>query len=118
MPNRVGELDIRPEQTPQEDGQAQREVEALEDQRELEADQRRQEHRRREKLRGAFAFGVRILLGVIFFLVANALWIVAWHYLMPESGHWMTDDALKTASTVLFSGTLFVFLGLYVRDRV
>ena len=30
----------------------------------------------------------------------------------------MDDEALGTVSTVLFSGTLYVFLGLYVRDRV
>ena len=108
---------IRPEKAPEEDAQAKKELQALEAQR-LEADRQRKEHTRLEKLRGVFAFGVRFLLVLIFLLLANALWIVSWHYLMPESLHWMTDDALKTVSTVLFSGTLFVFLGLYVRDRI
>ena len=54
----------------------------------------------------------------MFLLIAVALVIVAWHYLAPAAWHWMDDEALGTVSTVLFSGTLYVFLGLYVRDRV
>lgn len=109
---------IRPEKKPDEDdARAKQEVEALESQA-LGADRQRKEHARQEKLRNVFAFCVRVLLALIFFLVATALVCVAWHYLMPESRHWMPEGALKTVSTVLFSGTLFVFLGLYVRDRV
>ena len=54
----------------------------------------------------------------MFILIAVALIAVAWHYLAPASWHWMDEEALGTVSTVLFSGTLYVFLGLYVRDRV
>ena len=108
---------IRPERTPDEDAEAQKELLAL-DRQELEADKQRKEHARQEKLRSVFSFGVRFLLLLIFFLVASALAVVSWHYLGPANRHWMDDAALKTVSTVLFSGTLFVFLGLYVRDRV
>ena len=110
-------LPIRPEQKPDKDAHAQEEVEALERE-DLEAVERRQEHQRRERLRSLFANGVMALIVVIFVLVAFALVSVAWHYLGPSQAHWMDDDALGTTSTVLFSGTLFVFLGLYIRDRV
>lgn len=108
---------IRPEKTPDEDARAQEELRALESQ-QLEADRQRREHARQEKLRNVFAACVRSLLVLVFILVALALVSVAWHYLTPASGHWMTAEALKTVSAVLFSGTLFVFLGLYVRDRI
>lgn len=106
------------EEEPSSDAIAKEEVDALALQKNLEATERRQEHLRREKLRVLFARGVMCLVAIIFFLVACALFVVAWHYLTPASWHWLEDEALGTVSTVLFSGTLFVFLGLYVRDRV
>lgn len=108
---------IPPEKAPEQDAQAQEEVEALE-QKELEATARRQEHQRREGLRTVFATGVGYIVALMFLLIAVALVIVAWHYLAPATWHWMDEEALGTVTTVLFSGTLYVFLGLYVRDRV
>lgn len=110
-------LSIRPEQAPADDVKAKQEVRALEKQA-LEADGQRQEHARREKLRGVFATCVRGLVVLVFLLLAAALLILTWHYLAPADMHWVADDALEKVSTVLFSGTLFVFLGLYIRDRV
>lgn len=109
---------ISPEQTPENDTQALEEVKALEQQKQLEATERRQEHQRREVLRTVFARGVGYIVAILFLLIAVALVVVAWHYLAPAAWHWMDDEALGTVSTVLFSGTLYVFLGLYVRDRV
>ena len=109
---------IPSEEEPSSDEKAEEEVDALSLRRELEATEKRQEHLRAEKLRNLFARGVRYLVALIFVLVALALLFVALHYLTPASWHWMEDEALGTVSTVLFSGTLFVFLGLYVRDRV
>ena len=109
---------VRPESRPAaDDPQAQRERGAAEQQA-LEADRRRQEHRRQEKLRDVFAFGVRVLLVVVFILLAATLVALAWHYIGSPEYLWIPDDKLETISTVLFSGTLFVFLGLYIRDRV
>jgi len=108
---------IPPEEEPSSDARAGEEVDAL-GRRELEATERQQEHLRGEKLRNLFAIGVMCLVALIFVLVGCALVIVTWHYLAPTWLHWMEDEALGTVSTVLFSGTLFVFLGLYVRDRV
>ena len=110
-------LPIRPERAPADDVKAEREARAIEKQA-LEADGQRQEHVRREKLRGVFAFCVRVFVVLVFLLIAAALLILAWHYLAPARMHWIADDALEKVSTVLFSGTLFVFLGLYIRDRV
>ena len=109
---------IQPEKKPREDEQAQAEIDALNEQRKLDSDEKRQEYQRREKLRAVFARGVRWLVGLVFILVAAALLIVAWHYLGPSCLHWMGEESLSTVSTVLFSGTLFGFLGPYVRDRV
>lgn len=106
------------EEEPSSDARAEKEVDALALRSELDATETRQEHQRREKLRALFAKGVAYLVALVFFLVGCALLVVAWHYLTPASWHWMEDKALDTVSTVLFSGTLFVFLGLYVRDRV
>lgn len=109
---------IPPEEAPSDDARAKEEVDALALRSELHATETRQEHQRREKLRAIFAKGVALLVILVFILVGFALLFVAWHYLTPASRHWMEDEALDTVSTVLFSGTLFVFLGLYVRDRV
>ena len=53
-----------------------------------------------------------------FFLVGIALLAVSFHFLTPDSWHWMAKDAAKTISTLLFSGSWFVFLGLYVKDQL
>ena len=108
---------ITPE-TPTSDTQAVEEVNALEQQKELEATERRQEHKRREVLRTIFAIGVECIVVLMFLLILIALVVVALHHLAPATWHWMDDEALGTVTTVLFSGTLYVFLGLYVRDRV
>ena len=110
-------LSIRPERVPAEDIQAKWEIQALEKQ-ELDADRRRREHARQEKLRGVFAFGVRALVVLIFLVIVAALLSLVWHYLAPAHMHWIADDALEKVGTVLFSGPLFVFLSLYIRDRV
>ena len=110
-------LSIRPEQVPAEDIQAKREIQALEKQ-ELDADRERMEHARREKLRGVFAFWVRTIVALVFSVIAIALLSLVWHYLAPAHMHWIADDALEKVGTVLFSGPLFVFLSLYIRDRV
>ena len=103
---------IIPEEEPKTDPRAEEEVHALALQKQLEVTERRQEHQRSENLRILFARGVMCLVALIFVLVACALFAVAWHYLTPASWHWMDEKALETVSTVLFSGTLFVFLGL------
>lgn len=113
----VGTL-IRPEEIPEEaDPRAEGETRGMAAQ-DLGAESLRSEHRRKEKLRNVFAAGVRALIIVIFVLIGIALLLVAWHYLGLERYKWIPDEDMKTVSTVLFSGTLFVFLGLYVRDRV
>ena len=111
-------IQIPADEEPSSDAIAQDEVDAFALRKELEVTELRQEHQRTERLRIWFAIGVRLLVAIIFFWIAIALSVVAWHYLTPESLQWMEPDALGTVSTVLFSGTLFVFLGLYVRDRV
>lgn len=108
---------IRPEPAPDDDIRAKQEIQALEKQ-ELAADRQRKEHVRQEKLRSAFAACARALMVLIFFLIAAALVCVTWHYLAPPSMHWMADDAVKTVSASLFSGTLFMSFFLYLRDRV
>lgn len=108
---------IRPEPAPAEDIQAKREIQALEKQA-LAADRQRKEHVRQEKLRDAFAACARAFIVLIFLLIAAALICVTWHYLAPPGMHWMASDALETMRTSLFSGTLFTFFFLYLRDRV
>ncbi len=83
-----------------------------------ELDAKGNEHARKEKLRNVFGLGVRVLLVVAFGLIVSALVVLAWHYLGPKEYWWVSENKLQTISTVLFSGTLFVFLGLYIRDRV
>lgn len=112
---------IRLEKVPTKDDEAQQEVRAYNEQKqesELSTDKRREEHRRTEKLRDLFSSCVLILVSVVFFLVGLALMLASWHYLASPSWHWMDEGKLNTVSTMLFSGTLFAFLGLYVRDRI
>ena len=84
----------------------------------LESNKQHKEHIRQESLREAFAKWVNRLLILIFALIGLALLSVVFHHLAPVCWRWMPEDDVNTVSTVLFSGTLFVFLGLYVRDRV
>ena len=97
--------------------QAQEESYNIENQ-DLKADRHRKEHSRTEQLRNVFSMGVVALVRLIFILVGLALLIVALHYFLPNNLHWVEDGKLRQISTVLFSGTLFAFLGLYVRDRI
>lgn len=112
---------VNPEHEPHPDHQvtkqAQEELYNIENQ-DLQADRDRKEHSRQERLRNVFSRCVVALMVLIFILVGLALFIVAWHYLLPNHLHWVEDDELRQISTVLFSGTLFAFLGLYVRDRI
>ena len=78
----------------------------------------RNEHTRQEKLRDLFASGVRAILVIIFIILGFTLAFLGWHYLAPEKYWWINDDNLDTIRTVVFSGTIFAFLGLYVRDRI
>ena len=110
---------IRPEDAPQgKDRRTKRELEALEQQQELDARSHAREHTRKEELRDLFALGVRWVLQLVFVLIGAALICLAWHYLAPPEWGWMPEDNMETITTALFSGTLFGFLGLYVRDRI
>ena len=109
---------VRAESTKEpDDSQAKAETLALQTQN-LEVDKQAKEHLRQEKLRGVFSYCVIAILVLIFVLVGLSIISVVFHYLAPEKWHWMEPGNVKTVSTALFSGTLFVFLGLYVRDRV
>lgn len=71
-----------------------------------------------EEIRDVFGAGAKWLLRLVFAIACASLLTVAWHYVMPPSWHWVLPDRLDTMSTVLFSGGLFVFWGLYIRDRI
>ena len=109
--------EIKPESQTDGDLQAIGESHAIKRQ-DLDADKQRNEHGRQENLRTVFAVCVNITITLVFGLICTALLVVAFHYLAPEDEHWVNPDKIKTVSTILFSGTLFAFLGLYVRDRV
>ena len=109
--------DVIAEPETSDDSQARSESSALQKQH-LEDDRQWNEHGRQEKLRTVFAWGVIITLSLVFILIGAAMFIVVFHYLAPVHLHWVDKGDLKTVSTVLFSGTLFAFLGLYVRDRI
>lgn len=114
---------IRTEALPKQDEYAKAEIESVERKRDIEEKTldslgRKKEYERKEKLRDVFGMGARCLLGLGFFIVGISLMLVAWHYLTPDSWHWMLGDRLDTMRTALFSGGLFAFLGLYVRDRI
>ena len=112
------EASIRPEEVPKNaDPRAEGEISALKAQA-LSAESQRNEHNRNEKLRNVVAWGVSILLLVIFCLAVIALLILAWHYLGPESLKWMSDENLSLVSTILSSGAISAFLGHYVRIRI
>ena len=108
---------VRPEaKTRGQDAQAHREVEALRRSEALQSEQN--ERLRKEKLRDVFALAVRCMVVLVFGLIALAPVALTWHYIGHQKLTWIPDEKLETVSAVLFSGTLFVFLGLYVRDRV
>ena len=73
---------------------------------------------RREKLKTVFAVCVRGLVVLLFALLVAALVVVAIHYLGPERMHWMQEGRLQTVVTFLFSGPIFMFLFLHVRDQL
>ena len=76
------------------------------------------EHKRSERLRDYFGYGTIGLLCTAFILIFFAILSVGWHYLTPTEWHWLEKATLDTLTTTIFSGSLFVFFGLYIRDRL
>ena len=108
---------VRPEEKPKEDPRATDEMRAV-NEADLESVSERNEHIRKENLRTIFSMGVRCLLVLIFTLVGITLTIVAVHYLGPKEWGWLEEKTLNIVTTSLFSGSISVFIGLYVRDRL
>lgn len=76
------------------------------------------EHTRKERMRQCFGWGTIAVLCTAFMLIIVAIIVVGLHYLTPSSWHWLEDSSLDAITTTLFSGSLFVFFGLYVRDKL
>lgn len=100
---------------PLNDEEATQEIQALEEQK-LENEKR--ELSRKELLRDTFAKCVRAFVYFAFALLCVTLSIVAFHYLGPEHWKWVTRDDLDTVTTVVFSGGIYAFIFLYIRDRI
>lgn len=113
-----GEPRVRAEEPPkQKDKDASNESKSI-DREDLAIVGRRQEHKRSERIRNVFGWGTVVLLVLGFVIIGTSLLSVAAHYLLPDCCHWMGDEELDAITTVLFSGGLYAFLGLYVRDRI
>lgn len=63
-------------------------------------------HERDEKLRALIAWGVRGVMRSIFIVAMAAVFVFAWHYLMPESWHWLPEKQLTALRTFLFSSAV------------
>ena len=63
-------------------------------------------HKRDEQLRALIAQGVRWIMGSIFAVSVAAIFVFAWHYLAPESWHWLPEKQLTALRTFLFSSAV------------
>lgn len=114
QPNTDGDASSIP-WPPQEDNTEQTGVKAV---RELET---HQESRRTESLRNHWYFWVSVGLGLLCLLVALTVTTIAWHYLVAENWHWLTQSQLHSLRTLLFSGAITGALGFgssYIRNRI
>lgn len=84
----------------------------------LELESKKSEHDRSERLKEWFGWGTSFLLVLAFLLIGVALLSIGWHYLTPKNWHWLEEQTLDTIANTLFSGSLFAFFGLYIRDRI
>lgn len=84
----------------------------------LEERSKRAEHERTERLKDAFSYGAVALLYTAFVMIGVTVLLIVWHYLTPFSWHWIEKTTLHTITNTVFSGSLFAFFGLYIRDKI
>ena len=84
----------------------------------LERSTRRNEHRRRERLRDWLAAGVLGLIALVIAVTAVAIGALGWHYLAPTVWAWLSEEQLKAVRTFIFSGAVISAVSTHVTRHV
>lgn len=78
-------------------------------------------HRRDEIARRIIAWGMWILMVVVFAIIISALITLAWHLLLPDTCHWLDKGDLQEVKNAVLSGTVVglgtTYLRRYVEER-
>ena len=113
---RVPQSDIFTSEAPDEE-RALSENRAVETE-DLERSTRRNEHRRRERLRDWLAAGVLCLIVLMAAITALAIGALGWHYLAPAAWAWLSEEQLKAVRTFIFSGAVISAVSTHVTRHV
>ena len=84
----------------------------------LERSTKRNEHRRRERLRDWLAAGVPGLIVLMAAITALAIMALGWHYLAPAVWAWLSEGQLKAVRTFIFSGAVISAVSTHVTRHV
>ena len=68
------------------------------------------EHRQDEAARLIIAWGMRILMIVVFLIIISAVATLGYHLLAPSSHHWLSPEEIEKVRNAVVSGS-FVALG-------
>lgn len=78
-------------------------------------------HRRDEVARKIIAWGMHILMIVVFVLIISAVITLGFHLLAPEAYHWLGPDELQEVKNAVLSGAVVglgtTYLRRYVEDE-
>ena len=79
------------------------------------------EHRRDEIARNILAWGMWILMIVVFAIIILAIATLGFHLLAPETYHWLDKDSLRQVRSAVLSGAVVglgtTYLRRYLQDR-
>lgn len=75
-------------------------------------------HEREEQIRTLMGYGILCLMASVFFIAVVAVFVFAWHYLMPPSCHWLPETQLTALRTFIFSGAVSGLVSSYFQRHV
>ena len=80
-----------------------------------ELERKRSEHHRDQTSRKILAWGMWVLMAVVFVVVVGAVVTLGYHHLLPKSWHWLGEDALQDVKNFVLSGAVVGLGTSYIR---
>lgn len=81
----------------------------------IEAQEKISKHRRDERGRNIFSWGMLLLMITVIGAMGAVVVVVAWHHLAPVEMRWLAEDELPGLRTFLFSGAITSVVTTYAQ---
>ena len=78
-------------------------------------EKKRSEHYRDQVSRKILAWGIWILIIVIFVIVVGAVFTLGYHHIFPNKWHWLGKDELQDIKNLVLSGAVVGLGTTYIR---